>query len=284
MKTLLIDLTEQLPRGLVELYSEINKIMRELNIEYLIVGAMARDLVLVHGYGSKIERGTRDVDFAINVQDWEDFFTLREKLLLNGFTGDQRVLHKLNFIDNDGLPWEIDIVPFGEIENTESTINWPPEEDFPMNVLGFKEVGEQSIKVQIEKDSDSVISVASPVGMTILKLVAWLDRPIEKRPKDADDFRYLIKSYTKIPEIYDAIFEEGYMEEQEWEEEKACAMKMGHDAALIAKTKTKQFINNELFDNDERLEMFARDMVRQNYTSLDKALQWLTIYGDEFKK
>ncbi len=284
MKKLITDISGLLPRGLVELYSMINKVTTELGINYLVVGAMARDLVLVHGYGSKIERGTRDVDFAINVENWDSFFSFRENLLSSGFSEDSQVLHRMYYSDSSGAPWEIDIVPFGEIESVDSTINWPPEDDFVMNVLGFKEVGKHSIQVKIEKENDSVISVASPVGMTILKLVAWLDRPIEKRAKDADDFRYLIKSYTKIPEIYDAIFEEGYMEKQEWEEEKACAMKMGHDAGLISEHKTKQFIIAELFDSDKRLEAFARDMVRQNSTPLNKAVQWLSIYGDEYKK
>ena len=136
MKTLLTDLSKQLPNGLVELYSAINKITCELCIDYIVVGAMARDLVLGHGYGSKIERGIKDVDFAINVQDWEIFFKLKKKLLLNGFKEDRRELHKLHFSDKDGLPWEIDIIPFGEIENSESTINSPPDEVFVMNVLG----------------------------------------------------------------------------------------------------------------------------------------------------
>ena len=58
-----VNVVGKLPDGLVELYSDIHGHARELAIELLVVGAMARDLVLVHGFGSKIERGTKRCRF-----------------------------------------------------------------------------------------------------------------------------------------------------------------------------------------------------------------------------
>lgn len=72
-----IDVTGKLPFGLVEMYQKIDLCARELGIDYLIVGAMARDLVMHHGFGAHIERGTRDVDFAIQVASWQKFHTLK---------------------------------------------------------------------------------------------------------------------------------------------------------------------------------------------------------------
>ena len=88
MNELLIDLTGKLARGPVEIYTLVHQISQELGIPYLVVGAMARDLVLVHGFDAKIERGTKDVDFGINVPSWEHFHALKERLLEAGFTAD----------------------------------------------------------------------------------------------------------------------------------------------------------------------------------------------------
>lgn len=81
MKNTCVDVTGKLPAGLVELYADINEHAKALAIDFLVVGAMARDLVLVHGFGSKIERGTRDVDFGINVASWDEFSALRDSLV-----------------------------------------------------------------------------------------------------------------------------------------------------------------------------------------------------------
>ena len=50
-----VNIVGKLPDGLVEQYTEFHEIAEELAIELLVVGAMARDLVLVHGFGSKID-------------------------------------------------------------------------------------------------------------------------------------------------------------------------------------------------------------------------------------
>ena len=134
-----------------------------------------------------------------------------------------------------------------------------------MNVLGFSEAFEHALDVQISEDPSIVIPVASPAGLCLLKLVSWLDREVGLRAKDADDFEYLIRSYTKIPEIRDAVYdEEGQMEAQDWVETKASAMKLGQDVREISSSATQDFLKETLFDQPSRKEEFARDMQRQN--------------------
>lgn len=65
-----VKINKKFPKGLTELYADVNSEAQKLAIPYMIVGAMARDLVLVHGFDAKIERGTRDVDFGICVESW----------------------------------------------------------------------------------------------------------------------------------------------------------------------------------------------------------------------
>ena len=147
VKNTCVNIAGKLPSGLVELYADINEHAKKLAIDFLVVGAMARDMVLVHGFGSNIERGTRDVDFGINVASWDEFNALRDSLLQVGYVSDVRIIHRLTCEDEEGLPWEIDIVPFGEIADASNSINWPPKQDFAMNMCGFSEAFEHALDV-----------------------------------------------------------------------------------------------------------------------------------------
>lgn len=282
MKNTFVNIAGKLPGGLVALYGDIGDVAKSLDIDFLVVGAMARDLVLVHGFGSTIERGTRDVDFGINVASWEDFDTLKAQLIEQGFEQDQQKAHRLTRSDSQDLPWEIDIVPFGGIAAHDSTISWPPDQAVVMSVLGFTEAMENAFSVQISDDPEMTIPVASPAGVAILKLVAWVEREAEVKPKDAMDLAYLIESYTKIPEIFAAVYEEGCMEAQDWDETKASAMKLGRDACAIALPPTKTFLKAQLFNQPQKVEQFVRQMKGSGRNSLSNSAELLDVFTTAF--
>ena len=279
MKNTFVNIAGKLPPGLTALYSDISDVAKSLDINFLVVGAMARDLVLVHGFGSTIERGTRDVDFGINVASWEDFETLKAQLIKQGFEQDKQKTHKLTRCDSQDLPWEVDIVPFGSIATHDHTISWPPDQVVVMSVLGFTEAMDNAFSVQISDNPYMTISVASPAGVAILKLVAWVEREVEVKPKDAMDLGYLIESYTKIPEIFAAIYEEGCMEAQDWDETKASAMKLGRDAGVIALPPTKKFLKDRLFNQAPKVEQFIRQMQGNR---LSDSAELLDIFTEAF--
>lgn len=260
MKNSFVNVAGKLPSGLVELYADISAHTEALGIEFLVVGAMARDLVLVHGFGATIERGTRDVDLGVNVANWDEFNALRKRLQDAGYQADADKVHRLIREGSDGLPWEIDIVPFGKIASEDHCIEWPPKENFIMNVLGFTEAHNTALNVQISEAPNITIPVASPAGMCLLKLVSWLDREVELKAKDAADVAYLIQTYSNIPEIQDALFEEGHMEAQDWNEVRATARKLGEDTGKIASFETLEFLKEELFERSDRKEQFVRNM------------------------
>ena len=85
MKNTCVKIIGKVPSGLVKLFADIQKHAADSAIDYLVVGAMARDLVLVHGFGCEIERGTRDIDFGINVTSWDEFSALRGRLIKAGY-------------------------------------------------------------------------------------------------------------------------------------------------------------------------------------------------------
>jgi len=186
---------------------------------------MARDLVLVHGLERERERGTRDVDFAINIASWNDFNALTKRLLAADYHADKNRAHRLYYTGGADHEWEIDIVPFVDIADENSHISWPPKHHTVMNVRGFPEALTDALQVQICEEPEIIIPVASPAGICLLKLIAWLDRDVGLRSKDASDFVYLIKTYSKIPEIFDTLYDQDFMEKQGWDETKASAMK-----------------------------------------------------------
>lgn len=267
MKNLSINLNGKLPNGLVALYNKVISTASELQCDILVVGAMARDLVLVYGYGAKIERGTRDVDFAIQVKDWNAFAALTQELTLKGFIQDKQQIHKLHFVDASNLPWEIDILPFGAIADSDQIIKWPPDQHTVMTVVGFIEAHEHAIKVQINNLPETIIRVATPAALSLLKLIAWLEREPIIRNKDAQDINYLIQTYSKIPEIFDAIYENGHMQTQDWDEEKATAMQLGQDTGCIASLTTRDYLQKHLFSKPDKLELLSREMQPNNYNS-----------------
>jgi len=97
---------------------------------------------------------------------------LRTALIEAGFTPHSKKAHQLNTTDSDGLPWEIDLIPFGGVSDDNGQIAWPPKQDFVMSVLGFDEVYQNAWDVTLSKNPELSVKVASPSGILLLKLIA----------------------------------------------------------------------------------------------------------------
>jgi len=83
----------------------------------LVVGAMARDLVLHYGHGVPIARATADVDLAFEVADWRGF----DALLGSGKFTQDSAPHRLRHRSRT----PIELIPFGAVEAPDRTITWP---------------------------------------------------------------------------------------------------------------------------------------------------------------
>ncbi len=278
MKNTSVNIVGRLSAELVALYADIQTHAEDLNIDILVIGAMVRDLVLVYGFDADVERVTLDLDFGINVARWDEFNALKKSLMEVGYAPDERIIHRLTREDKDGVPREIDIIPFGNIADQNNRISWPPRGDIVMNVHGFAEAFEHALEVQISEAPDIIIPVVSPEGFALLKLVSWLDREVELRPKDATDFRHLIQNYRKIPEISDALYKKGYMEAQESNVLNASAMKLGEDVAAIASQESINLLENELFKQPDITEEFIREMQGGGNRSLRQYAEWFGIF------
>lgn|SRR5690554_5906565 len=165
-------------------------VFKKLEINFFIIGATARDIVLqIHG--EKSGRRTQDIDFAIAIDKWEKFDELEVEITKqSNFRKDKE--QKQRFLFNEDF--QVDIVPFGKIAEQKDKIFWPPDQSIMMSILGFNEVSENTIEVSIDEIK---IKVASLLGIFLLKLVAWKDRHL-KGNKDADDIGFILSNYISI--------------------------------------------------------------------------------------
>jgi predicted nucleotidyltransferase len=155
---------------------------------FLLVGAVARDLLLYHAHGIRATRATSDVDLALAVADWAEFGALRSALISSGaFSPHPKVAHKV--FHRGRL--EIDLIPFGGVERADGTIVWPPEDDFVMGVLGFREALASSIDVLL-LGGQRVSVVALPM-LSVLKIFAWSERRAREPRKDAPDLLFILR-------------------------------------------------------------------------------------------
>lgn len=196
-----LDISGKLDDASIHVIEAISEEANRLSIPFLIVGAAARDMLMHHYYGVAIQRATTDVDFAVDVADWEAYQSLTASLINRGFEK-TRQKQRLK-ADNHML---IDIVPFGAIADTNGDIQWPPDQDVEMNVLGFQEAINAPVELKVKDTPELIVPVASVPGFLLLKLVAWGDRTANLRPKDAIDIKFMIQKYASIDPSVDSVW------------------------------------------------------------------------------
>jgi predicted nucleotidyltransferase len=170
-----------------ESFDCIDEVMQELQIPYYLIGVSAIALQLLKE-GIKPSRGTKDIDFAVMISSLKEYDTIRDALSIRGF---KSVVAPWTFY-SEQFKVAIDLLPFGEIEEN-NTDNFN-ERYTDLHVLGFREVMEEAVPVEIE---EKIANVPPLPGMVILKLIAWSDRP-EERENDLSDILRIIQHYYTL--------------------------------------------------------------------------------------
>lgn len=63
-------------RGLARVVGALQAVAAPLGVEFFLMGAAARDLILRYAHGIEAQRATEDVDFAVMVHDWHAYDAL----------------------------------------------------------------------------------------------------------------------------------------------------------------------------------------------------------------
>ena len=194
---MLLDISSKIDRAIATVLTDLAKLAADSEVEFLIVGAMARDLILDYGFGIKAGRATRDIDFGIRVADWQEFERLAQLLKDRNWRCPERQQHR--FVHASGIP--VDLIPFGGIETVDGDIQWPPNFSETLSVIGFTDAYTDSWQVRIQKAPVLEIRVASPAGQALLKLAAWRDRGFIRSGRDAGDLRLLMERYLDLANV-----------------------------------------------------------------------------------
>jgi len=198
----------------------------------LLVGAMARDVLLQHAHGIRPRRATEDIDLAIAVADWGAFATLRQALLDSScFERAGKAAHKLRH--RSGLP--LDLIPFGGVQRPDGTIAWPPNGDEVMAVLGYRTALATALTVLLPQQVRIAV-VALPM-LAVLKVLAWFDRHWQAPRKDAADLIAVLRNYLEAGQkerLYDEAAH--LLEADDFDLDRASAWLVGHDVLAILNT------------------------------------------------
>ncbi len=242
-----IHLKRPLPEGKEAVLIIMDRVARLTNLQYFVVGATARDILMYHLHGFALNRASPDIDFAMAIESWPAFEALRSALLQERtFRPDAKILHRLHYSPAVGDGFPVDLVPFGGVEIAPSQVAWPPDMAIVMNVAGYAEALDSAVTVHIADHCE--IPVASIPGLVMTKLIAWLDRG-QSNPKDAVDFRYLLENYAAAGNV-DRLYGEELplLAACDYVFERAGPRLLGMDIASIASPESKEQIVRILAD------------------------------------
>ena len=177
-------------------FQTLIEIFEKHSVVYFLIGGQARDLLLsqrdIHSPAL-----TRDIDFAVMVQDFGQFSAIHAELLSAGFEKTS-LSYRILWTESRTM---IDLLPFGGIADKD-VVHFPPTA-FDLSVMGFLEIVEDLERHFIDREETVSIPIAPLHGIFLLKVISWDDRP-EMRGKDLGDLGLILNHY------WDFFEDEGY--------------------------------------------------------------------------
>lgn len=256
--------------GLKEVFIQINETCTKLEIDFFIIGAIARNIWFVEN--DEEARGTKDIDFGVYIPDVNKYSqlkdTLKEEYKYIESSGNDFCL-----ITQDGK--QIDLLPFGEIEDIEG-------DKIPLTAItfdGFKETFEFGL-IDVNIGDEKYKSCSIPAVM-ILKLIAFDDRP-EIRGKDAVDIDSICQYYPSIEEEhiwsnYFNLYEEGR------EHEQVGIMGLGREMKKLTKSNKEledrllSIMDKAINEESRLLPLMIQNSEKETIEMKRKVFEWLKL-------
>lgn len=217
--------------------SVLSDAFSNLGIEYFVVGAAARDLIMENVFGIRSPRATLDVDIAIFIENWDEFYMVRRYLEKHHHYQDvNNSIHRLQ----SALYGKLDMIPFGGIEGGSRQADWPPEYSTIIDLTGFKEAFADAVRIEVIPQT--FVQVASLAGLALLKLNAWAERT--HLSKDAHDLAFIMLNYIDAGNSERFYEEESDLLIENFDYACASARLLGRDiVSLIKKEHRNKFLN-----------------------------------------
>lgn len=188
-KPLNINLNSLREEGMKELFDAVENACKSLNIDFYMIGAMAREIWF--SKEGKSYRNTKDVDFAVYISQEGQYKALKENLIsAHGFSESKGN----SFVLFSPKGFQIDLLPFGAIE-VENGVEIKIQ-GLSNIVTGFKEVYEEATN-PVKLETEHEFKIATLPGIVLLKLIAYDDRP-EHRKSDITDITNIIQHFFDL--------------------------------------------------------------------------------------
>lgn len=265
-----IDLLQKIDKEKVVVFEHIDKISKSLQIDFVIIGATARDMILHNVHNIDTVRATYDIDLAVQVANWNQFNVLKKSFISSGKFEASKIDHRIQFEDNT----IIDLIPFGAIAKPNHILTLPNNKT--MDLTGFEEMFKSALTVRLRSRPILEIKFPSPSGLALIKLIAWHEKYPE-REKDAEDLFLIMSNYLDAgtsERLYDQ--ERDLLEMDNFDYTLTGARLLGRDLAGIShKTTIKVVLNIINRETDEQHSKLVLDLIGKNYSKSVEALSML---------
>lgn len=235
---------------LTDILVRIDKVASSHDVQFCVVGATARNLVMHGVYGVAKSSATADIDFAVGVDSWDAYRVLQKALIdTRDFVADDPLKqHQLRFVAGGGYP--LDLIPYGGVVDSNHQLAWPPERSLVMNLIGYQEAVDHALLVELPGVTVPVVSIPSFV---MLKLFAWDDRWAETQ-RDARDVGDVMRHYPEIQRVQDWLYGEGIalLEKFDYDIDHASIALLGVEIGHLAHADTRTALEAMLADAHRR--------------------------------
>lgn len=267
MRNILFNISKKIDKAILKTLIDIKNLTDSLQIDFFLLGATVRDIILHYIYDIKIYRATNDIDLAIRVKSWDDYNRLTNHLDSIGLERDKRIVHR--FYSNSLI---IDFIPFGEIADANYNIAWQDNDKKEMSILGFDDVYFNTNEVIIQDNPFVSVKMASLESLTLLKILSWNDRSIMDRIKDAKDLHLIITKYLLAGNEKTLFDKHLDIIESTTDYEITGARLLGRDIANMASMKVKDKLLEIL--QDDKLKTLSNEMAHYDvFSDIDEKIE-----------
>ncbi|MFW2439643.1 MAG: nucleotidyl transferase AbiEii/AbiGii toxin family protein [Arenicellales bacterium] len=252
------------------------------NVQWLMVGATARVLLLEKLYGWEPGVRTEDIDFAVQVADWKQYEALCNRLASSGsFRPMQKPAKR--FATDKKLVF--DLIPYGGVEEGIKQVYWPPHKNELMTVRGFHSAHEDAVKIMV--NSKIEVPVISPRALCALKLFAWEERHQQEPGRDAKDLAYVLKNCHQLyPAAMLHAEHEEALERNDYDPNLAAISVLGEAVKDLLEQDDYEFLKNVVSEelSQEDVSGLARDLNKYlNHPDMNNVIKMLESFQQTYK-
>ncbi len=268
----------------LEMLAALERGFAAFHVDFYLVGAIARDIWMTAINKIPPIRITRDIDFAVFIEDKGTYESLKRYLIeIEHFQPSK----ENNFV----LLWQgrmqVDLLPFGNIEDKNAKVSLEGTGLTSLNMPGFKEIYESGLP-EAELEGEHRFKFCTLPGIVILKLIAWEDRPEIRR----DDLKDILTILSHFFEMYtDQIYKlhSDLFGNDDFGLDLIAARVMGREMNKIASRNEKLHgrLSHLLEKNtmDVSKSQIAKIMANMSDTTVEESLRplsemWLGFQGD----